>query len=148
MLALPGIVCPFTAPGQIDPVKRELFQFGYNAALEGHSPLAAYAFYYRNQPDFLRTNLTLRLSVAPTYLDSELGIRHAISEYTDVGIGLAGGGFADDYSEVRQGTFYPTESFTGHNAQTSLSVYHLFNPCQKIPLHGVVSGIAHYSVFS
>ena len=147
MLALPGVVCPFTAPGQIDPVKRELFQFGYNAALEGHSPLSAYAFYYRNQPDFLRTNFTQRLALAPTYLDSELGISHAISEYTDLGIGLAGGGYADSYYEIHQGTYYPSQSFTGYGAETSVSLYQLFNPGAMIPLNGLVRGIAHYSFY-
>ncbi|MCX6923509.1 MAG: hypothetical protein NT154_09920 [Verrucomicrobia bacterium] len=147
LLILMGSHCPFTALAQIDPVKRELIQFGYNGALEGHSPLSAYAFYYRNEPAFLRTNLTLRLAVAPTYLDSELGISHAISEYTDVGIGVAGGGFADNFNEINQGTFHPSQSFTGYGAETSLSLYHLFNPGAMIPLNGLVRGIAHYSTY-
>ena len=147
LLALLGAVCPFTAPAQIDPVRRELFQFGYNAALEGHSPLSAYVFYYRNQPEFLRTNFTLRLAVAPTYLDSELGISRAISEHTDLGIGLAGGGYADSYYEIHQGTYYPSQSFTGYGAETSVSLYQLFNPGAMIPLNGLVRGIAHYSFY-
>ena len=73
--------------------------------------------YYRNEPGFLRTNLTLRLAVAPTYLDSELGIRHVLGENTDLGIGVAGGGFADSYREIRQGTYYPSESFDGYGAR-------------------------------
>jgi hypothetical protein len=147
LLMLPGCLCPFIGSAQIDPVKRELIQLGYNAALEGRAPLSAYAFYYRNEPDFLRTNLTLRLAVAPTYLDSELGIRHAIGEYTDLGIGLAGGGFADSYSEIHQGAFDRSQSFTGYGAETSLSLYHLFNPGQTIPLNGLVRGSAHYSTY-
>ena len=119
LLILAGWVGPFTAPAQIDPVKRDLIQLGYNVALEGHAPLDAYVFYYRNDPEFLGTNMALRLAVAPTYLDSELGIRHAISENTDLGIGVAGGGFADDYYEVRQGTFRPAESFNGYGAEAS-----------------------------
>src|SRR5258708_39007405 len=91
------------ALSQVAPVKRELLQFGYNAAFEGHAPLSAYAFYYRNQPDFLQTNLTLRFALAPTYLDSELGIRGALDAQTDIGIGVAGGGFADSYNEIRSG---------------------------------------------
>jgi len=142
-----GCVGPFTAPAQIDPTKRELVQFGYNASLEGHAPPSAYAFYYRNQPDFLGTNMALRLAVAPTYLDSELGIRHAISENTDLGIGVAGGGYADDYFEIHQGTYYESQSFTGYGAAGSLSLYHLFNPGQMIPLYGLVRGIAHYSSY-
>jgi len=149
LLLLPGCLCPFAARGQIDPVNRELIQFGYNAALEGHAPLAAYAFYYRNQPDFLQhTNLTLRLAVAPTYLDSELGISDALGPHTDLGFGLAGGGFADDYYEVRQGTYLPRESFDGYGGGPEASVYHLFNPGQMIPLNGLLRGTLRYSTYA
>src|SRR6185295_14403530 len=101
--------------GQIDPVRRDLIQLGYDAALQGRAPLAGYAFYYHNQPSFLRTNLTLRLAAAPVYLDAELGFAGALGEHTDLGVGLAGGGFADSYSEIRRGKFLPGESFPGHN---------------------------------
>jgi hypothetical protein len=129
-------------------VKRDLLQFGYNASFQGHAPLAAYAYYYRNQPEFFHTNLTLRLAIAPTYLDSELGISHALSPHTDLGLGIAGGGFADSYQEVRRGTYEPSESFTGHGGEASFGIYHLFNPDQQIPLNGVIRGIAHYSTYS
>jgi hypothetical protein len=132
---------------QIDPMPRRMVQLGYNAAFQGHAPISAYAFYYHNQPAFLRTNLTLRLAIAPTYLDSELGISGAISPNTDIGIGIAGGGFADSYDEIRGGTYLPRESFIGHGGETSLSLYHCFNPGQQIPLSGVLRGIAHYSVY-
>ena len=141
------ILAPIVVSAQIDPVKRDLIQFGYNAPLEGRPPLSAYAFYYRNQPDFLRTNLTLRLALAPTYLDSELGIRSALGEYTDLGIGLAGGGFADSYDEIKGGTFLPEQSFTGHGGEASISVYHLFNPDRQIPLNGVLRSSVHYSTY-
>jgi hypothetical protein len=147
LLVLVGFGGPLPAFAQIDPIKRNLMQLGYNAALEGHQPISAYAFYYRNDPEFLHTNLALRLAVALTYLDSELGIRRAISEYTDVGIGLAGGGFADDYAEIHQGTYYPSQSFTGYGAESSLSLYHLFNPAQRIPLNGLVRVTGHYSTY-
>ena len=52
------LFAPIFAYAQIDPVQRDLIQLGYNEALEGHAPFAGYAFYYHNQPDFLRTNLT------------------------------------------------------------------------------------------
>src|SRR5437868_2420893 len=78
---------------QIDPTKRELIQLGYNLPLEGSGPLNAYAFYYLNLPHFVHTNLTLRLAVAPVYLDSELGFNQAFGEHTDFGVGVAGGGF-------------------------------------------------------
>ncbi len=143
-----GLLCVAPAGwAQIDPTKRDLFQFGYNAALQGHPPLSIYAFYYRNQPDFLRTNLTLRLALSPTYMDSELGIRDALGPNTDLGIGLAGGGFADSYYEIRQGKYLPKESFDGYGGETSLSLYHLFNPGHLIPLNGVLRGIAHFSTY-
>ena len=135
------------ARAQIDPVKRDLVQLGYNGAFQGHSPLAAYAFYYRNQPGFLRTNLTLRLAIAPTYLDSELGIAGALGPQTDLGLGVAGGGFADSYTEIRQGKYLPGESFTGHGGEASVSLYHLFNPQDRIPLNGLVRGTAHFSTY-
>ena len=136
------------ALAQIDPVKRELIQVGYNASFEGHAPLSAYAFYYRNQPDFLRTNLTLRVAMAPTYLDSELGIHGVLDDLTDVGIGVAGGGYADSYNEIRQGKFLPDESFDGFGGGVNLSLYHLFNPGYLIPLNGVLRGTMRYATYA
>ena len=138
---------PFFAGAQIDPVKRDLIQFGYNQAMEGHAPFAGYAFYYHNQPDFLRTNLTLRFALAPVYLDSELGFVNGLGPHTDFAIGLAGGGFADGYNEIRGGNYIPAESFTGHGGEISASIYHLFNPADEIPLNLIVRGTAHYSTF-
>jgi len=139
---------PLLASAQIDPVRRDLVQVGYNAAFEGHAPLAAYAYFYHNQPDFLETNLTLRLALAPVYLDSELGFVHGLGPNTDFAIGLAGGGYADSYDEIRSGRFFPTESFDGHSVEASASIYHLFNPGAEIPLNFVLRGIAHYSFFA
>ena len=68
---------------QIDPEPRQLIQVGYNQMVTGKSPIAGYAYYYWNQPEFVRSNLTLRLAVAPVYLDSELGIKGALGENTD-----------------------------------------------------------------
>ena len=145
-----GAVCFEALPAlaQIDPVKRDLIQFGYNGAFEGHPPLSAYAFYYRNQPDFLQTNLTLRLAMAPTYLDSELGFSDALGPHTDIGIGLAGGGYADSFNEIRQGKLFPAESFDGFGGELNASLYHLFNPGHMIPLNGVLRGIAHYATYA
>lgn len=138
-----------TAFAQIDPVKRDLLQVGYNASFEGHAPLAAYAYFYHNQPNFLHeTNLTLRLALAPTYVDSELGVSHIFTPHTDMGFGIAGGGFADSYHEIRDGEYDPDESFDGHGFESSLHLYHLFNPDQLIPLNGVLHLIGHYSTFS
>lgn len=120
--------------GQIDPDKRQLLQLGYNASFEGHAPIAAYAFYYLNRPEFYRDDLTLRMAIAPVYFDSELGLSHALGPNTDIGIGVAGGGFADSYNEIRDGKYIPSESFDGHGGGATFSVYHRFNPTQRVPL--------------
>lgn len=137
-----------TAFGQIDPEKRQLFQLGYNQPIEGKGPISGYAFYYHNQPGFLRTNITLRLAVAPVYVDSELGFAHALGETTDFAVGVAGGGFADSYSEVRHGKLLDEESFTGNGGEVSASIYHLFNPGQMIPLSSILRAGAHYSAYN
>ena len=131
------VLLPVMAGAQIDPVKRDLIQFGYNQPMEGRAPLAAYAYYYHNQPDFLRTNLTLRLALAPTYIDSEFGFNHGLGPNTDFALGLAGGGFADGYNEIRNGKWLEGESFDGNGAEINGSIYHLFNPGDMIPLNWV-----------
>ena len=134
---------------QIDPARRELIQLGYNQPLEGRGPLAAYGFYYLNKPNFLHSsNLTLRLAAAPVYLDSELGISRLFGPDTDLGIGVAGGGFADGYSEVDHGKYQRGESFLGHGGEVSSSVYHLFNPDARIPLYAMLRGAMHYTVYA
>ena len=145
LITLYGIAC---VEGQIDPARRELIQLGYNQAFEGRAPISGYAFYYNNAPYFHSTNLALRLAVAPVYLDSELGIRSVLGPNTDLGLGLAGGGFADTYSEIRHGKYLKAESFTGHGAELSSSVYHLFNPGERIPLYAVLRGAVHYSAYT
>ncbi|MEI8289759.1 MAG: hypothetical protein WCH99_09820 [Verrucomicrobiota bacterium] len=142
-----ALLLPLAVAAQIDPVKRDLVQFGYNQPLEGRAPVAGYAYFYHNQPDFLRTNLTLRVALAPVYLDSELGFVRGLGPNTDFGIGLAGGGFADSYNEIRGGKWIEGESFDGHGAELSASVYHLFNPGDLIPLNFVFRGAAHYSAY-
>jgi hypothetical protein len=142
-----ALCLPLAAVAQIDPVKRDLVQFGYNQPVEGRAPVAGYAFFYHNQPDFLRTNTTLRIAVAPTYLDSELGLANALGPNTDLGLGLAGGGFADSYNEMRSGKWINTESFDGYGGEVSGNVYHLFNPGQLIPLNLVFHEAVHYTTY-
>jgi hypothetical protein len=138
---------PLIAWAQIDPVSRNLIQFGYNQAIEGHAPFSGYMYYYHNQPDFLRTNQTLRLTVAPTYVDSNLGFVQGLGPNTDFAIGAAGGGFEDSYDEIRGGTYYPAESFDGYGGEVSFDIYHLFDPGDLIPLNLVVEGTSHYSIY-
>ena len=147
LLVLTPVLFPATARAQIDPVKRRLLQLGFNQPLENRGPVAAYAYYYYNEPDYPRTNQTLRLALAPVYLDSELGFRGLLGEHTDLALGLAGGGYADSFSEVRGGHYFREESFIGHGGNISASVYHLFNPGQLIPLNGVLRAGLHHSLF-
>jgi hypothetical protein len=135
-----------SANAQIDPTRRELFQFGYNQSIQGSQPLSAYAFFYVNKPGaFDNTNLTWRLALAPVYADSELGIKNVLGPNTDIGIGLAGGGFADSYYDIRNGRYRENESFTGDGVTGSSSLYHLFNPQDQIPLNGILRGEVHYA---
>lgn len=143
-----GAASGIGAFAQIDPDKRQLLQLGYNASFKGHAPIAGYAFYYLNRPDFYRDDLTLRMAIAPVYLDSEVGIAHALGPNTDIGVGMAGGGFADSYNEVRGGKFIPKESFEGHGGGGSVSLYHRFNPARRIPLYGIARGGAYYATYT
>src|SRR5205814_2352613 len=59
-----------------------------------------------------------------------------------------GGGFADIYSEIDRGVYRKEASFIGHSGEISSSMYHLFNPDDRIPLYGIVRGSVHESFFS
>jgi len=120
---------------------------GYNQPVEGRGPIAAYGFYYYNKPGFLSSNLTLRLALAPIYLDSDLGFKGLLGPHSDVSLGLSGGGFADTYSEIRDGTYRRQESFTGHGGELSSSLYQRLNPNQTVPLWVVVRGSVHESFY-
>ncbi|HEY3861511.1 MAG TPA: hypothetical protein VGO59_06440 [Verrucomicrobiae bacterium] len=147
MLATAIFLMAGAAQGQIDPELRELIQGGISQAVQGASPLAGYGYYYLNEPNFARTNVTLRLAVAPVYLDSELGFTGLLGPHTDLAVGLAGGGFADNYYEFDGGKYQPRQSFVGYGAEGSVSLYHLFNPDQRIPLNGVLRLTEHYSMY-
>lgn len=135
------------APAQIDPYARNLLQLGYDQPLAGRGPHAAYAYYYYNDPAFLNTNMALRLAVAPVYFDGELGFRELLSPTTDVGLALNGGGFNDNYYEIRQGHYLRSESFEGYGGGGALKLYQRLNPGQMIPLNAVFSGGFRYSTY-
>jgi hypothetical protein len=129
---------------QLDPFPRELIQLAYSKEVIGHAPIAGYAIYYRNVPAMADTNLALRLAVSPVYLDGELGLKQLLGPDTDVGLGLAGGAYAYNYAEIRDGKWYREESYTGYGGGTSASVYHLFNHGDRIPLYGILRGGFQY----
>jgi hypothetical protein len=134
--------------GQIDPYHRNLLQLGYDQPINSQGPQAIYAYYYYNNPEIAGTNTALRLAIAPAYLDGELGFRQLLSPTTDVGIGLYGGAYGDNFYEVRQGNYRRRESFNGSGAGTALSLYQLLNPGMLIPLRAVGRGGIRYSGYT
>ncbi|MFI5180068.1 MAG: hypothetical protein ACHQPI_01600 [Thermoanaerobaculia bacterium] len=146
-LLLAAVLLAPTAGAQIDPVRRDLLEIGYSGPLQGSAPVAAFGYYYLNRPEWLRPNLTLRLVVTPLYVDGELGIRGVFGPRTDLGIGLSGGGFAYSYDEIHKGDWLRDQSFAGHGGGASLSLYHLFNPGELIPLNGVLRGSFSYASY-
>jgi hypothetical protein len=147
LLALSLFLLAEAAQCQVDPELRELLQAGFSQSIQGASPVAAYGYYYLNEPDFFRTNVTLRLALAPVYLDSEVGLVHLLGPNTDLGIGVAGGGFADNYYEFEHGKYFPEQSFDGDSIEESVSIYHTFDPGKMIPLFGVLRLKDHYSFY-
>jgi hypothetical protein len=136
-----------TAHAQLDPEPRKLLHIGFTQSLHNDGPQARYLFYYWNMPDVPATNQVLRLVLAPTYLNGELGLKQALGENTDLGFGLFGGGYDYNYDEVRRGNYYRQESFDGHGGGANVSVYHLFNPGATIPLNGLVRATVDYRTF-
>ena len=133
---------------QIDPEYRDLLELGYDQPLVGQGPPGGYAYLYYNNPDLLHTNIALRLAVAPVYLDGEVGFKQLLSPYTDFGIGLNGGGYGDDYYEIRQGKYIKAESFNGDGGGASASIYQLLNPGMRIPLNFIGRGGLHYATYN
>jgi len=133
---------------QVDPMKRNQLQIGYDQFLEGKGPQAVYLYYYLNVPELVRSNITLRLAVAPAYLDSEVGFRGLISPTTDFGIGIGGGAFSDNYYDVSQGYYDREQSFDGDGGGASLAIYQRLNPGQLIPVNLVFRGGARYTTYS
>ena len=140
-------IAVWTTHAQIDPEPRQLLHLGVNQSLHNDGPQAHYLFYYWNKPDFPATNQTLRLVIAPTYLDGELGFKGALGENTDLGLGVFGGGYAYNYDEVRRGNYFRDESFDAHGGGARVSIYHLFNPNAKVPLNGVLRASVDYRTF-
>ncbi len=156
-VAVPLLAACLPCWAQVDPVPRRLVQVGYNQPIQGKAPFAGYAFYYHNEPGFVRPNWTLRAAVAPVYGDFELAFGELISPQTDLAVGLAGGGFADNYAEIRGGSWRREESFSSHAGEVNSSVYHRFNPLPdgaspksllEVPLQGVLRVGFRESLFS
>lgn len=136
------------AAAQVDPTPRDLLQMGYMDTVDGRGPLSGYLYYYYNQPHAPAPDETLRIVLAPGYEDSELDFKNALGAKTDLGLGLAGGAFADSYNEIRDGSYLSHESFTGYGMRDSINVYHDFPKLGPAPLFGVLRLETHYATFS
>jgi hypothetical protein len=148
LAALALLLAGTNCVAQIDPVDRHLLEIGYDQALVGHGPQAIYAYYYFNSPEFFGPDVALRVAVAPAYLDSEIGFKHLISPTTDVGIGVAGGAFGDNYYDVRQGKYIEAQSFYGDGGGGSVNIYQLLDPGALIPVNLIVrSGLRSSTYF-
>lgn len=117
-------------------MKRRLIQFGSDLPLSGNGPFGGYAFYYHNQPQARGPGTALRLAVAPVYADAEYA--KELGPGINLGLGLFGGGFAMGHQEIRAGHFHKDESFHGHGAGTSASIYVRLNPEARIPASTVL----------
>lgn len=136
------------ALAQIDPEPRKLLHLGFNQSLRTDGPNEVYAFYYWNIPDYPQPDQTLRLVFAPTFVTGELGFRGLLGEHTDLALEVFGGGFYNNYDEVRRGDYTRDESFYGHGGGVNVSIFHLFNPGATIPLNGVLRGGVDYHLFA
>jgi hypothetical protein len=147
MTVLFALAFTTAAHAQIDPVRRDLVEFGYAQPLAGHAPVGAYVFYYLSRPQFGDAEHALRLAVSPVYLDGEWAWRNALGAHTDLAIGVSGGGFASNYNEIRAGHWLRDQSFTGHDGGVDVSAYHLFDPGARVPVYGILRGDFHYVAF-
>jgi len=147
-LAVFSVLCSLIAFGQVDPIERNLLEIGYEQPFKGQDPQPVYAYYYYNSPEFFNTNTALRMAIAPAYLDSEVGFKQLISRYTDVGLGVYGGAWGDNYYEVRQGDYIKAESFNGSGGGGSVAIYQLLDPGLKIPINLVGRAGARYTWFN
>jgi hypothetical protein len=130
---------------QIDPNRRFQLEGGYEQGLGQPGPVAPYFYVYWNRPNIDNSSDTLRLAVAPVYIDGELGIKDAFGPYGDAGIGLNGGGYAFGQTEVYRGDEKRGESFTGHGGGPSFSAYPHLGEIGPAPLSGIVRVAASYS---
>jgi len=140
LIVAASVLAAFNCRAQIDPIYRNLLELGYDQPINGQGPQGVYAYYYYNRPDFINTNIALRLAIAPLYVDGELGFKRLLSPYTDVGLGFNGGLFGANYYEVQQGNYVKQESFNGSGGGAALSIYQLLNPGMLIPVNVVARG--------
>lgn len=144
--ALLALLLALPARAQVDPEARRLLQAGFSRTFDGRGPMAGYFYYYHSQP-YMNGTRSLRFALAPVYLDTEFGVKQGFGPSTDLGVGVAGGGYADSYAEFRGGRYLSGESFTGDGMKGSLSAYHGFGKVGPAPLAGILRGELRYAEY-
>jgi hypothetical protein len=134
-----------TARAQIDPSRRLQLEAGYEQGGAQPGPKSPYAFLYLNDPGVFHSSETLRMAIAPVYIDSELGIPDGFGPFADAGIGFSGGGYAFGQTEVFRGDERRGESFVGHGGGPSFSAYSRVVKIGPVPVHGVFKAAASYA---
>ena len=126
------------ARAQIDDALRFQLETGYEQGFLQPGPKSPYVYLYVNRPNIHNSSATLRMALAPVYLDTELGIRKAFGDFADAGIGFSGGGWAFGQTEVFRGDEKRGEEFVGHGGGPSVSLYPHFGNLGPAPLNGVL----------
>jgi hypothetical protein len=133
------------ARAQMDPNRRLQLEGGYEQGLGQPGPKSPYFYLYLNRPHVFHSSSTLRMAIAPVYVDAELGIRKFFGPFADAGIGLSGGGYAFGQTEVFRGDERRGESFVGHGGGPSFTAYPRVVKIGPVPVHGVFRVSASYA---
>jgi hypothetical protein len=143
--ALLGIAA--TASAQVDPEPRANLELGAAGPLRGDGPIAGYAFFLWNRPHFMDEDWYLRVILAPTYARTELVFDRWPWDGHAIGVGLAGGFFAYNVDEFRQGSHIQQESFWGHGAELPLAYYPRVMIADVLPIEGQIQLRPQYVVY-
>ncbi len=135
------------AAAQPDPEPRANLEVGVEGPLRGESTLAGYAFLLWNRPHFPADDESLRVVIAPTYLESELVRNDWPWGGHAVGLGISGGGFRFGHEEFRRGQHLEGESFWGHGVEVPLSYYPGTTIAGVLPLEGQIRLTPGYHVY-
>lgn len=137
------------AKAQLDPQRRTNLEVGIETPILGNGPLDGYGFLLLNRPHFPTEDSYLRVVVSPVYLASELVRDRWPAAGNAVGLGIAGGFFADNFNEFRDGDYKRRESFWGHGGAASLSYYwRQLRIAGVLPVEGQLRLRPQYAVYT
>lgn len=136
-----------TAEGfaEIDPVRRNNLEFAFEGPLRGNGPLGGVGFLLINRPHF-PTKDTYLMTVISPYLYTEITRDKLPAEGHALGLGIGGGFLANDFEQVRNGSYKRQESFRGNGADAALSYYLRPSPIGGVlPVDGIVRATTRYA---